>query len=847
MLTFSEWCSKKFGIKNITEGKIIKKYFLPLDKHPFFNQPYYHSILAKYLASAALCVKDGKQGYVLSAWAYKNLANELAYHHVVVHGEEYKTPAPFYVNIAPHNVQAFINQFAAYSPQVNYNPLAKRQEVYIPSEMLDVLYRQYHNENKPSESISSLKTRLNNLKSMQKDIDQNKLQPYLQKAHILSLDYDNNQKVACSIFEASSSYALSLQIFAETHKSTLSNEQYLALMHAASSLAIYDKHGTLQQGLKSDSNFSHYITRRLAGGRRYKPDHSLPLISELTNSRQIMREIENNATILLHGRRNAPLGKGKTFDALRFLPDKDMNSETNEIILQTGGMINHSAMARIIKVGMLKDGSKAQPHQKPDYFEYYKVETNLGAGCHDAEWTYKTCEGTHITRLWPTRSHNGVIQNFNIDPVTQPHLYQQMMEHTLFELIKAEREISFYRQPQQGPNGEGASPTGSAEAHEWTRLKDRLNRLNGTPVTHPVVFEDLTQDGQVVRCTVENQRGYLQEGGSCPIFSIKQLVTSIIGHELASVHSHFLQTQNGTQHVQLVNNEIIVIERLIASLKADANNILASYVLYLTTAQRNSYNVHPQNFTASQIESLSEFPELYQLAINKTTSMFQHYAKQYEQADTKHQRDVLWNSFTTVYMALPDKIKTQFAEDYKKLQEYHRSYVYLIEQIIGDGEQFQFERSVLGDKLENRKSLPNEVIDDLKILGKFYRDKQQFAVTNKIDDPNYRLSLQQFYKKSVDVLLSGKPAKEKASEIHDIAQSEFQHRHSTRRLIADIALLITTLFGVGIAVGVGRKLTGHTYFFSNAPTAREKEVTSLFKKDVDDDAEHVFSPEKPQL
>lgn len=147
-------------------------------------------------------------------------------------------------------------------------------------------------------------------------------------------------------------------------------------------------------------------------------------------------------------------------------------------------MMGHSSMFRIIKVGVLANGEKipftVNPLQKPHHYEYYKVESNLGAGCHHPN--YPVCMGTYITKLEPfnfdsqTRQYTAT----KTDPFANPDLYQQEMEVTLQGLISTERYLLFYRPPKMGQNGERSSTPGTPEAIEWERLNLIKQQLSGT-------------------------------------------------------------------------------------------------------------------------------------------------------------------------------------------------------------------------------------------------------------------------------------------------------------------------------------------------------------------------------
>ncbi|CEG56127.1 hypothetical protein [Legionella fallonii] len=827
-MTFKEWCFRKFGITRITEGKVVNYKLLPIATHPFLSN--YHQLLVASYGAIPLNNQGRFIGYILPQATCHAVAHylRLPSYGMKLNEEEYNFQAPVLVKVTDTQKADIFSRFKSYRPIEEFDPLSKEYCIRLDSQVLDALYHDYYLEQTPKKSIKQLKSELDTFKLMQQRIISNKLSGYLDKAHILSLDYSNSKQVNCAIYEASSAYGMSLKIFAEYHKEALSNQQYMTLMHATEILASYDKNNYLQQGLKSDSNFVDYISCRLPGDRS-KHDGSLKLISELPNQQLISHLITENAHDLLHGRKYVSLGKNKIFTMRRFLPDSSMRSETNEIILQTGGMINHSSMVRLIKVGMLKNGTQAPQGMRPDYFNYFKVETNLGAGCHDAEWRYKSCTGTYITQLQPTINHNGTIIHSPVSPIQNPDEYQHQMEHTLTELIQTERELRFYRQPQSGPNGEGASPPHSAEAHEWLRLNAKIDELNGRPVLGCVDFLSINVDGDEIPMRVHNQKGYMQEGGSCPIFSIKQLVTSITGKELCSLHSQFLQTHNGTQHLNIIEQQITTLDNQIKQItKKQVQHYLDSinaYILVLQNPDFLSQNKNLPSFylAADFVESVKDFPDLHRTCVKATSRLFEQFTviMAHGVRNTK-QSSFVYDRCYDAYMGLPTEFRNtaqDLLNEMRDLSE-HNSRLY---QILDSDNYTQEEHNFWSQALKSSKvRVSPAIIHDLKTIRTFCNNKLQLAEQNNFGE-DYKTSIKEFYKKVIPIRLSDLSHQDQAQQMKDVAQTEFSHRHSTLRLLADIITMIGTLFGMGIA----RVLTGHSFFWSTAATTREAEFTRM--------------------
>lgn len=121
----------------------------------------------------------------------------------------------------------------------------------------------------------------------------------------------------------------------------------------------------------------------------------------------------------------------------------------------------------------------------------------------------------------------------------------------------------------------------------------------------------------------------------------------------------------------------------------------------------------------------------------------------------------------------------------------------------------------------NKKQLSQEQIKDLLTLREFQARKIALNAEKKFGE-NYNEAINRFYSKALAIRLSDKPVQQQADEMAQSAQQEFQPRHSTRRLIADVLMVIGFLFG-GFLVAGGRKAMHKTLFFSSAPTDREQE------------------------
>lgn len=812
MLTFKEWCHIRLGIIEINEGKIVRNKFLPIEGNSFLMHPRFVSLIAKY--ATGFIQRMGRPGYVFSSSAYNDVYKLLVAHNVKFISEDYKTPAPFYIQVEESKHSEFCLQLSAYLPFESVNPLNNMRSFCVLPQALDALYAQYFAEKLPTESKEFLNKQLRAFNSIENSLKKSDI-PHLEKAHLLSLDYDNSN---FSSGEASTAYGFSLHIFAEAYKSSLSLQDYCSLKHVMRLLMLDDDKGNIIQGLQTDISFTDYLIYKLDSQRlnQYQRDGSRFLIAQSPKYEIIMNAIRRNAYGLIYGQNQACLQNGQIFKMRRFVPDALQQSETNEIILQTGGMIDHSAITRIIKVGMLKNGTKAAPGELPHYFDYFKIHTNLGAGKLEPEWVHKTCTGTFVTKLQPTAiNEHSKIQVCSTSPISDPVRYQQQMEHTLQELIKAERQICFYRCPQKGFNGEEYSLEQSAEANEWRRLNNRIRRLSGKFVRNPVVFDVVSSSGQLIPWSVHNQKGYFQEGGSCPVFSIKQFVTSIIGHRLASLHSHFLQSHNSYQHLDVMRYQILWTQQRLHYLELVAHEALNNYLNYLKEVKNNPRCDVDNYFLADLDDILRDYPEFYQQALDATNDWAEAYRRFYKQILDARESNELFAHFAATYLQLPKQFKDYVADTYKKVSHYHQLCM-LFNEALNSSQLVQLSFARIWDIVKTKAPLVKEVLMDLNTLTRFYCEKQQLFHAM----PEYICSLQEFYQRALEIRLSNTPIKQQVVATKRIADRLF----AKQPLMTDVRLLIDSqLFaGLGASIGWIRNSEGPLFWRSDLPTMKER-------------------------
>lgn len=466
---------------------------------------------------------------------------------------KYKQPSNIQVNCSDKRLRtSFINHFAGYNPQLKLDPLTGMQVVEMPPHFLNNLYKSYYQnifaEINITTDLAQLKEQEAALKKLLQAISQNKF--ILNGINRLLLDYDNSGDHILSTRQACEAYALLLRIFAAVNRDNLSASDYQRLLTASIFLVARDKSGVYRQSLVTELEAFSYIRNRVYEHARGEiPDikGENPLFHELPPpyDKLIPELIQNNINDLLEGNSEAELNGESSFVSLRFLPNQHKRSQNDEILVRGGGHRNHFALFSLIKVGILDNGQPVGPGEMPHHYDYYKVEYNLGSQCPGVDWEAKTGWGTFVTKLTPfIYDQGGGLVPLSVDPYTHLELYQEGMETTIRELIRAEREIIFYHREGRDNTSPG-SPQNLKEANEWARLLELKRLLSGFFYSLPVKYNvrDPINPNIYYERFVYNQRGFIQEEGSCPAFTLKSWLNSILGHELNSLLNLF-----GQQH-----------------------------------------------------------------------------------------------------------------------------------------------------------------------------------------------------------------------------------------------------------------------------------------------------------
>ena len=306
-----------------------------------------------------------------------------------------------------------------------------------------------------------------------------------------------------------------LRVYLATNYSLLSNNEIQKIEDVSKQLFMVDNNGRAITSLAEDADFTYYLKKnfmdkkdihnfrktvredtqlRLNGGYRKFTDYSTAKL----------------ATIVSQGD-DFP---GESFKLPRFFPDDKGNSETDILIINAGGQINHASTRFLTKV---KDPNA------PGGYKYYYTKADAGFGVENINRPLGIGHGIYVTEISPyfklqesrgifflCKRGDGSSVRVSDDEKEQINndasLYQKHMYATLFALLDAERQIIIL-QPK-------ASEQCNPEHTEWLYWNKRTSDLRGQ--------------------FVENQSRItpIQLSGNCAMFSAWLTILNLVGENL---------------------------------------------------------------------------------------------------------------------------------------------------------------------------------------------------------------------------------------------------------------------------------------------------------------------------
>ncbi|MCC5792858.1 MAG: hypothetical protein JJT82_09680 [Legionellaceae bacterium] len=135
-------------------------------------------------------------------------------------------------------------------------------------------------------------------------------------------------------------------------------------------------------------------------------------------------------------------------------------------------------------------------------------------------------------------------------------------------------------------------------------------------------------------------------------------------------------------------------------------------------------------------------------------------------------------------------------------------------------------------KADTQQKRTPGIVSDLLVLYRYVVSKTQEIEAQRGSQrtkTQYISELHTFYQHATTILLSDSSPDAQHQQLKNAAQQDLKLRNKGIRLFADILMVIASLAVVGLAIGLARLCTGHSFFFSNAETARANGVNKMLK------------------
>ncbi len=317
---------------------------------------------------------------------------------------------------------------------------------------------------------------------------------------------------------AITAYKLSLQAYIAIHYDRLSQQEITALQAASQSLmndvpsdaTPGQVKAALGTGLKGEANWTDLYRTQVLSEMPQQAKAAVPQYTQdLLNGAS--RPVIDKTSPVTDLQRTSVNPDEVTRVIPAFFPTHpNAPSGTNEIILQTGGCSGHSAMVRIWKQGVDKDGHPVAHGVVPHHYRFFRTMCNAGLGCSSFP---SGNELYHLGGLWGDAYS---VETREISPppgyANNPVQQYNAMREILVTLINAERNLLAYKAPTPGPNGELAEPATKAQ---WDTLNNSV-RLGPVVPEKSVKTMPQTTGNCTVRSILEFLRFELIQQGLTP-------------------------------------------------------------------------------------------------------------------------------------------------------------------------------------------------------------------------------------------------------------------------------------------------------------------------------------------
>jgi hypothetical protein len=333
---------------------------------------------------------------------------------------------------------------------------------------------------------------------------------------------------------ATSAVDIMLQVYKAQNLDLLSDEDKKHLETAQKTMLQQEQKSgktLFTGGLKADANFVSYLKE------------IYPKMQDEANKSQRTALIREDVGLLLKGGQRAAIdletprigAPGMTslannnqpkFQQPRFFPDAQGHSETDTLVLQGGGMAQHSSM-RLLR--------KEKDISVPGGYRYFLTKVDAGGGMESfaTATTGKTIFTTEITPQFrmKTLPSGASVVDFTNETDTRPtplntaefealkhdpEAYQKAMYATIFGLLSAEREILVYKNPKLAVGHGESDGITATDREQWTFHNNKIKALRGKEVPE--------------RCKTTP----FQQSDNCTVYSIVRTVEAVTDSPIAN-------------------------------------------------------------------------------------------------------------------------------------------------------------------------------------------------------------------------------------------------------------------------------------------------------------------------
>jgi hypothetical protein len=419
------------------------------------------------------------------------------------------------------------------------DPIDKKWAVlvnpYKHAELVEKYGEHLKNSGVPPRSRAEIQAQITAIRERQRELektskDGSPLANHLDNLHSLA---SNREKGGWYSGKATSAFQMSLQNFIALNLDRLNAKEAGTLKTVSEYMSSEDN--GVRGRIKADSSwweYTRFTVRPPLSESQLETavvTDTLYLLDGVKNRRVISEETPSKAGHQSMVVSDSEWGVAKR-DIPRFFPDDAGHSETDELVLDSGGMSTHRTVTKIWKRGVRIDGSAVKSGEAPHHYQYYQTEYNAGAGLGWAEaprynpetkgnttgvaWTVSTRPITPTFRFHTELKAGASVELEGSkmtapDPAKNLKEYNRAMHDTIADIIISQRMVTRWKPAQPSDvagDPQSYSESGSDAAKRWTHWHNRLESHLGK------------------RNDSLSKKGVPQTSGNCTVMSLKVFV-----------------------------------------------------------------------------------------------------------------------------------------------------------------------------------------------------------------------------------------------------------------------------------------------------------------------------------